>query len=524
MVALSIVTLCGGVVAALEVGFAAPASAVSGTALINGDTVTGGTSVEQTLAQDLGLTVTVVSGSTWNSMSATDFAQYTVLIIGDPTCKALAGSVTANRATWTSAVMATAGGNTVVGNRVVWGSAPVLSRTAHPGADKGISDGIAFAAALAPATGHATGVYFDASCDGQPYGPSAANPALLDTLNMLSVGTARPWTENPRPACGGTISFIGTAPQFSDIATSDFANWQCSVHESFPNFETDFVPLAIGTDAASPATCGTDTTTGATTCGEAYFLAAGPGLTATDPEISVTPLTATNPVGTTHTITAKVVHVGGPPLSNQLVSFTVSGANAGASGTCVPVDCRADSTGKVTFTYTGTNAGKDTITVSIMCNPAIHTADGNQDLGRTSAHDDTTHDGTADDATAAADRTARGTSSKSSFGTARTCTSATTGSKPAPWSIGTSPNAEPPAHPGTSQPSGAERCSTSSRRHSDSHSRPARREPRTSDGSPTARQSATRPYDNRDVDLTVPGRGRNDRATPSLRRGVRTAT
>jgi hypothetical protein len=372
VVVLSILTLFGGSLTALATGLASPAAAVSGTALVNGDTVTGSPSVEQTMATSLGLSVTVVSGSTWDSMTAADFANYTVLIIGDPTCGALAPSVTSNRATWTSAVMATGGGNTVVGNRVVWGSAPVRARSLHPGADKGISDGIAFAAALAPATGHATGVYFDTSCDAQPTG---SNPALVDTLNMLSVGTARPWTEDPHPTCGGSVSFIGTAPQFADITTSDFAGWQCSVREAFPTFETDFVPLAIATDSPLAATCGTDTTTQATTCGEAYFLAAGPGLTAMDSEIVVSPLTATNPVGTTHTITATVTSAAlMKPLVGQLVSFSVSGANAGASGTCVPVDCKTDSSGKVTFTYTGTNAGDDTIVASFMCNPAIHTA------------------------------------------------------------------------------------------------------------------------------------------------------
>jgi hypothetical protein len=44
--ALAIVTLFSGAVAAFEVGFAQSASAVTGSALINGDTVTGSTSVE----------------------------------------------------------------------------------------------------------------------------------------------------------------------------------------------------------------------------------------------------------------------------------------------------------------------------------------------------------------------------------------------------------------------------------------------------------------------------------------------
>ena len=166
MIALAITTLSSAGLAALATSLATPAAAVSGTALINADTVTGSPSVEETTATNLGLTVTVVSGKAWDAMSASDFAAYTVLIIGDPTCGALAPSVTANASTWTSAVMATDGGNTVVGNRVVWGAAPVLAGPSNPGAGKGINDGIRFAAALAPDTGHATGVFLDTSCDG----------------------------------------------------------------------------------------------------------------------------------------------------------------------------------------------------------------------------------------------------------------------------------------------------------------------------------------------------------------------
>jgi len=97
VVAVAIVTLGGVGVAAIAAGLASPAAAVSGTALINADTVTGSASVEETVATNLGLSVTVVNGSTWDAMTAADFAQYTVLIIGDPTCGALAPSVTSNR-------------------------------------------------------------------------------------------------------------------------------------------------------------------------------------------------------------------------------------------------------------------------------------------------------------------------------------------------------------------------------------------------------------------------------------------
>jgi len=80
--------------------------------------------------------------------------------------------------------------------------------------------------------------------------------------------------------------------------------------------------------------------------------------------IGLTPADATNPVGTDHTVTALVTS-GGVPLADQLVTFSVTGQNVGATGTCLPVSCKTDSNGDVTFTYHDTNgAGDDVITAS----------------------------------------------------------------------------------------------------------------------------------------------------------------
>jgi hypothetical protein len=76
--------------------------------------------------------------------------------------------------------------------------------------------------------------------------------------------------------------------------------------------------------------------------------------------ISLSPTGVTNDVNTSHTVTATVTEQGaGKP--NVLVTFTVTGANAGATGTCNPASCQTDANGQVTFTYTGTNAGQDQI-------------------------------------------------------------------------------------------------------------------------------------------------------------------
>src|SRR2546423_62555 len=65
----------------------APAAhAAAPKALINGDTVSGSPSVEEQEATALGFDVHVATGAEWDAMTQAQFAQYQVLIAGDPTC------------------------------------------------------------------------------------------------------------------------------------------------------------------------------------------------------------------------------------------------------------------------------------------------------------------------------------------------------------------------------------------------------------------------------------------------------
>ena len=69
----------------------------------------------------------------------------------------------------------------------------------------------------------------------------------------------------------------------------------------------------------------------------------------------MTPATATNQVGTQHTVTAKLTQ-GATALAGKTIKFTVTGVNP-TSGTGV-----TNAQGNATFTYTGANAGSDNIT------------------------------------------------------------------------------------------------------------------------------------------------------------------
>jgi len=80
-----------------------------------------------------------------------------------------------------------------------------------------------------------------------------------------------------------------------------------------------------------------------------------PGAQQVEPVLTLTPDTAQNPIGTSHTVTATVL-TGPFPVDGEDVVFTVTGANP-TSGSAV-----TDMAGAATFTYPGTQPGTDTIT------------------------------------------------------------------------------------------------------------------------------------------------------------------
>lgn len=80
-----------------------------------------------------------------------------------------------------------------------------------------------------------------------------------------------------------------------------------------------------------------------------------PGATPVNFKLSLTPATATNPTGTSHTVTATLTDAAGTPISGATLSFTVTGANS-PTGTAT-----TDASGVATFTYAGTTVGVDSI-------------------------------------------------------------------------------------------------------------------------------------------------------------------
>jgi hypothetical protein len=90
--------------------------------------------------------------------------------------------------------------------------------------------------------------------------------------------------------------------------------------------------------------------------------------------VTLSPATATNPVGTSHTVTATVKDAGGQPVEGATVRFTVQGSVTDSG------ECTTDANGQCSFTYPGPELpGGDTITAFADTN-----GDGDQDPGEPS--------------------------------------------------------------------------------------------------------------------------------------------
>jgi hypothetical protein len=82
--------------------------------------------------------------------------------------------------------------------------------------------------------------------------------------------------------------------------------------------------------------------------------------------LTLIPATATNPVDTTHTVTAQVRDIINDPVPGVEVDFEIlTGPNAGATGTGT-----TDANGEATFSWSSSVEGTDTVQASITITPA----------------------------------------------------------------------------------------------------------------------------------------------------------
>jgi hypothetical protein len=331
----------------------------------------------------------VRSGAEWQAMSAAEFAQYQVLVVGDPDCGDTASSAVSSAPVWSPVVMGSLGGG--IGNRAVVGTDPEdhyaagdggapPTNPADPttaGAEHLVQRGIGFAGAVPGATG----VYFDTSRED----PGGNDVGVFNALK--SPGATGEWQEDPEgPECSSPVVQIATNPAFqagpNPLTDSDISGWECSSHVTFLSFPSDWTALAIATplpeEVRPTPVCGDDIENSAIErCGSAYVLIAGQGIVAKAPNLSLEPETHSDPAGGTHTVVANA-HKEGKPLVGLVVHFVVTETNAGVAGTCTTPGgapdpgCTTDENGNVLFSYPDANgAGRDTIVGSITLESTI---------------------------------------------------------------------------------------------------------------------------------------------------------
>ena len=322
-----------GLAATLGVG---QAQAQNGRVLILGGTVTGGASSnEAAAATAAGLGVDVVTDAQWAAMTTAQFHDYNALILGDPTCfgPGISGSIataTANNAVW---------GPAVDGNVLVIGTDEVFHDS--QGGLAVTNNGVKFAADE-PAK---TGMYVSLSCYYHDTAPNTPVPLLapFGAFSVTGVG------------CYNDAHIVATHPALTGITDASLSNWSCSVHEAFFGFPADFIPLAIAEDSASAPLPGSRNFPDGTR-GVPYILARGTGVRLIG-QIDLTPDTATNPVGTSHTVTATVRENGVVQAGKTVTITVIAGPNTGVTATGV-----TNAAGQFSLTYTGAGgAGTDQI-------------------------------------------------------------------------------------------------------------------------------------------------------------------
>ncbi len=220
-------SVAGGAVHAHQVG--------SLSALIYGPSVIGadgnyGTSgsLEQTILQSEGYSVTIATAAQWDAMTSAQFASYQLLVIGDPQCDSTGMAAAVNESTWMPAVN---------GNVIVIGTDPAY----HYAFGQNSAGAYATAQAALRYAGSdatATNLYLDLSC---AYG--GASPTTAPILSGIESGFVV------------TAAYLNSDTETADVTAAgasalgltarDLSDWYSAVHEDFTAWPADFTPLAV---------------------------------------------------------------------------------------------------------------------------------------------------------------------------------------------------------------------------------------------------------------------------------------
>ncbi|MGC8499473.1 MAG: hypothetical protein ACP5OV_08290 [Acidimicrobiales bacterium] len=212
------------------------------TALIYGPSVIGGDgnlgtsgSLEQTILQSEGYSVTIATAAQWDAMTSAQFASYQLLVIGDPQCGSGGLAADSNESTWMSAVN---------GNVIVIGTDPAYHYAFgnnNAGAYATAQAGLRYAGSDTAATN----LYLDLSCAFQD--PSAVSPPILNGLEsgFVVVGALA-------NSDGNTADVTVAGANALGLTAAQLSGWNDSVHEDFTAWPADFTPLAVVGGSPSP--------------------------------------------------------------------------------------------------------------------------------------------------------------------------------------------------------------------------------------------------------------------------------
>jgi len=178
---------------------------------------------EQTIAQSLGFSVTVVNAATWLTMTTAQFQAYNALIVPpDPGC-------TGSSASWAAAVAsAPTWAAAITGNALVFATDPVLhGKTAF-----------LTAAISGVASGPGTGLFASMECVYY----NAASGTTVPILAGLGSFTIRGQSFTP---CGDDISIVSpTFPPMSGLVDADLSNWSTTTHGEFESWPAGWFTVA----------------------------------------------------------------------------------------------------------------------------------------------------------------------------------------------------------------------------------------------------------------------------------------
>ncbi|MBI4313101.1 MAG: choice-of-anchor L domain-containing protein, partial [Chloroflexi bacterium] len=289
-------------------------------------------SPEGQAAAALGHAVTVVDDATWSSMTAAQFAAYRAIILGDPTCVGPGASPSINAAAANAGVW----GPQITGNVIINGTDPVYHGSLLTGKS----------VAFAVDEPDKTGAYISLSCYYHDTMPGTPVPVLNafspGGFTVMGVG------------CYNNAHIVASHPALAGLTDATLSNWSCSVHEAFDKWPLDFAVLAIAQDIGSSYTASDGTV------GTPYILARGEKLVVIS-DIKLEPKASTNPVGSSHTVTATVMEDAAPKSGVTVTFKVVDGPNEGKVGTGV-----TNASGQASFSYVGTTPGKDYIVASFV--------------------------------------------------------------------------------------------------------------------------------------------------------------